>query len=332
MLLPSKTSFRRIPVAEARAIFIAMSVGVVLMAIKFFAWSVTGSTAIFSDALESIVNVLGAGFAFYSLYLAHQPADPEHPYGHGKVEFLSAGFEGGMILIASVVILVESVRAIVHNAGPSVDHLQWGFVSVAVAMVVHFVLGIYLIRAGKRHRSLTLEADGRHLLSDAITSAMALAALVAVKLTKWQYFDPIGAIGVAVVIGRTGLHLLGRSAAGLMDKQDQEDDLLLREILDAHLAPGGGEPQICSYHKLRHRHSGRYHWVDFHIRIPAHWDIARGHQIASSIESEIERALGEGDATAHIEPCGNAGCKLCLQVRESTASPAAVAESAGQAE
>lgn len=309
MDLPSKTSFRRIPPAEARAIFIAMGVGVVLMGVKFAAWSITGSTAIFSDALESIVNVLAACFAFYALYLAHQPADHEHPYGHGKVEFLSAGFEGGMILIASVVICVEAARAIFTR--PSVGELNWGFVTIVVAMSVHFVLGIYLIRAGKKHSSLTLEADGRHLLSDAVTSAMALLALAAVKLTGWQYFDPIGAILVAIVIGRTGIRLLGRSAAGLMDAQDQHDDLMMRKILDGHLAPSGKEPLICSYHELRHRHSGRFHWVDFHIQIPAHWDVARGHRIATSIELEIEAALHEGNATAHIEPCSNPDCRLC---------------------
>jgi cation diffusion facilitator family transporter len=309
MASPFKKWSQHIPPAEARAVLISMGVGCTLLAIKFYAWSLTGSTAIFSDALESIVNVMAAAFACYSLYVAHQPADPEHPYGHGKVEFLSAGFEGGMILVASVVIIVEAARTIFE--GPHVGDLRWGFVLIASAMLVHFVLGIYLVRAGKKHRSITLEADGRHLLADAITSAMALLSLVAVKLTGWQYADPIGAILVALFIGRTGISLLGRSAAGLMDKQDRADDLLLRQILDAHLPPTGREPQICSYHKLRHRHSGRYHWVDFHIRVPAGWDIARGHVIATAIEHEIEHALGEGDATAHVEPCGNAGCAVC---------------------
>ena len=288
---------------------ISMGVGCTLLAVKFFAWSLTGSSAIFSDALESIVNVLAAAFACYSIYVAHQPADPDHPYGHGKVEFLSAGFEGGMILVASAVIVVEAVREMI--AGPQLGDLKWGFVLVSSAMLIHAVLGIYLVRAGKKHRSITLEADGRHLLADAITSAVALASLVAVKLTGWRYADPIGALVVAILIGRTGVSLLGRSAAGLMDKQDHADDMLLRQILDAHLAPDGAEPHICSYHKLRHRHSGRYHWVDFHIRVPSHFDIARGHRIASAIESEIETALTEGDATAHVEPCGNKNCAVC---------------------
>src|SRR5947209_3478807 len=116
---------------------------------------------------------------------------------------------------------------------------------------------------------------------------------------------------VAVYIATIGITLVRQAAAGLMDRQDKQDQLLLQRILDSHLGPDGKLPRICSYHKLRHRHSGRYHWVDFHIMLPAGWDITRGHEVASAIEYEIEQALGEGNATAHIEPCPDSGCGYC---------------------
>jgi len=180
-----------------------------------------------------------------------------------------------------------------------------------ISGAINAALGLYLVRSGRRLRSITLEADGRHLLTDAVTSAAVLAGLVAVKLTGWAYADPIAALVVAVYIIHTAWGLLRQSAAGLMDEQDVEDQKLLRGILDRHIGSTGNEPHICSYHKLRHRHSGRYHWVDFHIVVPSNWDIRHGHEVASAIEYEIEQALGEGNATAHVEPCADQACASC---------------------
>jgi cation diffusion facilitator family transporter len=173
-----------------------------------------------------------------------------------------------------------------------------------------------LIRVGKSASSLTLEADGRHLISDAITTAVALAGLVIVKLTAMRAADPLAAIAVSLYIGWTGIGLIRRSAAGLMDEQDTSDTTILSQILNSHLGPNGKEPKICSYHKLRHRHTGRYHWVDFHIMVPGQWPVKRGHEVASAIEFEIENALGEGNATAHIEPCETSGCANCDSQQE----------------
>jgi cation diffusion facilitator family transporter len=294
---------------EQRAATIALVVGIVLLAIKFIAYLFTGSSAILSDALESIVNVLAGGFALYAVILAHQPADREHPYGHGKIEFLSAGFEGGMIILAALIIAARAVQELIR--GPSIDQIDLGLLLMALAMLINGVLGLFLIRNGKRHGSIALEADGKHLLSDAVTSVVVLVALVLVRLTNRQWIDPVAAMFVAVYIAWMAIGLLRRSAAGLMDEQDRSDDAMIRGILDSHLGPGGKEPQICSYHKLRHRHSGRYHWVDFHIMIPADFDIEHGHRIASTIEYEIELAIGEGNATAHVEPCHTPGCAVC---------------------
>jgi len=288
---------------------LSLSVGIVLLGAKFLAYILTGSAAIFSDAMESIVNVVASVVAVYSLALAHRPADAEHPYGHGKAEFLSASFEGGMILLAGIVILG---KAIMQLLGPDLklEKLGMGLLLMAAAMAVNGGLGMFLVFTGRRHKSMALEADGQHLLSDAVTSVAALVAVGLVKLAGWTHADPVGAIFIAFYIGIMGLRVLKPATAGLMDKQDAQDEAMLQGILDAHLGKDGREPRICSYHKLRHRHSGRYHWVDFHIRVPPEMDVARAHALASAIEGEIERALGEGDATAHVEPCSDRPCSL----------------------
>jgi cation diffusion facilitator family transporter len=303
-----------VPRAESRAIALSLGVGAALTGLKFAAFFLTGSSAVFSDALESIVNVVAATFAAYSLHLAHTPADAAHPYGHGKIEFMSAGFEGGMILAAAFAAVIKAVGDFVHGpdlAGHAPQRLELGVLLLFVALVVNGGLGFYLVRTGRRQNSATLEADGHHLLSDAITSVVALAALALVRVTHWYYADPIAALLVSIYIAKIGVRLMRQAAAGLMDRQDFEDQRLLRQILDAHIGPDGKPPHICSYHKLRHRHSGRYHWVDFHMVVPAGWSIDQGHQVASEIEYEIELALGEGNATAHIEPCVSTDCTSC---------------------
>lgn len=291
---------------ERSAASLSLGVGVGLMAIKFLAYGLTGSSAIFSDALESIVNVLAGGFALFAIVLAHRPADESHPYGHGKVEFLAAGFEGGMILLAAIVIFWRAIVALV--SGPDLQRVDLGLALVVVAMLVNGVVGLWLIGRGRRGGSITLEADGKHLLSDAVTSVAVLAGLVVVRLTGWTWADPVTAMVVAAYLVWVAIDLLRRSAAGLMDEQDRADTALLRGILDGHLAPHGRPPLICSYHKLRHRHSGRYHWVDFHLMLPEAMNVRQGHEVASAIEWEIERSLGPGKATAHIEPCPDHAC------------------------
>ena len=303
--------FGHVPPDESRAALVALVAGAALMGLKFVAYFLTGSAVIFSDAVESIVNVAAAAFALYSIVLAHRPADASHPYGHGKVEFLSAGFEGGMILVAAAVSMVKATDDLIRRRDLSAGRLDWGLALMALALLVNGAIGLYLVRTGRRQRSLTLEADGHHLLTDALTSVVALVALVVVRFTGWRWADPVAAIVVSLYIGRTGVRLLRHAVGGLMDRQDAQDEALLRRILDSHLGPAGKDPRVCGYHKLRHRHSGRYHWVDFHITVPPDWSIDRGHKVASAIEYEIEQALGEGNATAHVEPCAEAECAAC---------------------
>src|SRR4051812_40609632 len=186
------------PRPEAIAGQLSVVVGVVLLGLKFVAYFVTGSAAIFSDAMESIVNVAASSFALYALFYAHRPADREHPYGHGKIEFMSAGFEGGMIFAAALAIAYQAIAAVLRP--PPLGRFGLGLTLMAGAMVVNGAMGAYLIRSGRRHRSLTLEADGRHLFSDAITSAAAIAALLLVRATGWVVLDPIFALAIAAYI------------------------------------------------------------------------------------------------------------------------------------
>ncbi len=298
-----------VPKAEARAVVISLTVGISLLIIKYVAYALTGSAAIFSDATESIANVLASIVALTALHIAHTPADEEHPYGHGKAEFLSAWFEGSMVLLAGVFIIIKTIDAVSHDALVEPGKADIGLILVAIAMLINGVVGLYLVRTGRRHGSLTLEADGKHLLSDVYSSIGVLVALGLVRLTGIKWFDPAMAILMAFWIIWMASGLLRRAGAGLMDKQDLDDNRALQAILDSHCGPAGREPRICNYHKLRHRHTGRYHWVDFHIRLPDDVDVRRAHEIATAIELEIEASIGEGNATAHIEPCARDHCQ-----------------------
>ena len=301
--------------AELRAALLALLLSVILLIVKFVAYFLTHSNAIYSDAMENIVNVLGASFAVYSINLAHRPADKEHPYGHGKVEFFSAGLEGGMIVLAAVLIAGKVAIAWFYGQSPNPKSLGPALYLMTIALVLNGVVGLFLWQLGRRRNSLTLVADGIHLLSDAFTSVIVLIALLIVRQTGWRWVDGVAALLAAAYIAYMGIRLVKKSTAGLMDEQDAGDQKLLRKILDSHIGPQGKEPLICSYHKLRHRHSGRYHWVDFHIMLPPWWDIERAHRVASAIEYEIELALGEGNATAHVEPCVQHDCPTCQDAK-----------------
>ncbi len=294
---------------ERNAALISLTVGSALMLIKFVAYLFTGSSAIFSDALESIVNVIASGFALWAVNFSYQPADRTHPYGHGKIEFVSAMLEGSMILLAAVVILSQAIVQFYRLE--VVNELLTGIVMVTFAMLVNGVLGVFLLIQGKRHNAVALKADGEHLLSDAVTSAAVLIALVLIKFTGITILDPICATLVSLYVAWMGISLVRRSIAGLMDEQDPMDDLHIRALLDKHVGTDAIEPRICSYHKLRHRHTGRYHWIDFHLVVPAEWGISQAHEAASSLEHEIELLLKYADATAHVEPCVSTDCKRC---------------------
>lgn len=288
------------------AAFLSLFIGTVLLAVKFTAYGLTGSMAILSDAAESIVNVLAAAIAFYSLKVAFKPADTEHPYGHGKVEFFSAAFEGGAIIAAAIWIIYKAVHDIF--AGSHIHELDTGVILLVAATILNAALGYFLVVTGRKNKSLILEADGKHILTDVATSVGVIIGLILVRITGWGYLDSIIAIFVAANIIRTGWRLLFASAEGMMDKSSSEDESIIREVLDRHM-----EADICAYHKLRGRHSGGMHYIDFHLMLPRRMPIELAHSIATSIESEVASALGNAGVMAHIEPCKKPDCRRCLK-------------------
>ena len=288
-----------------RAVLISLAVSVVLLAAKYEAYLLTGSTAILSDALESIVNVVAAVFAVGGLIFAGRPADRNHPYGHGKIEFFSAAFEGGLIAFAAVVIIYEVVRSLIR--GGEVRQLESGLAIVLAAGLVNLILGWFLVRTGRKHASLTLVADGQHVLSDFYTSVGIVVGLLLVRFTSIAWLDPVVAAVVALNLMWTGARLVRHAAGGLLD---EEDTALLTRILDVlrgHVAQG-----VIRIHHLRAIRAGRFHHVDAHLVVPEFWSVDRAHELAEDLAQQVIKELGvEGELSFHTDPCHRAYCAMC---------------------
>jgi len=282
---------------QRRAMRWSLSIGLAMFVGKGLAYLMTGSAAILSDAAESVVHVVAVAFAAYSLWLSHQPPDRNHLYGHEKISFFSAGFEGAMIIVAAVFIIYESIRKWI--AGLEIEQIELGTLIIALATVTNGILGWYLVRTGTRERSLVLVANGKHVLTDSLTSLGVIVALGLVWATDWKPFDPILAIGIGLHILWSGVQLVRESSRGLMDTGDPEIDQLLRRVLDAWAATTGGQ-----YHNLRHRSGGNVVWIEVHVLLPGHLDLASAHAAATVLEDDIERELHGQPVmvTTHLEP------------------------------
>ena len=291
--------------ARLRAVVISLVVSVVLLAAKYQAYRLTGSTAILSDALESIVNVVAAVFAIGALIFAGRPADRNHPYGHGKMEFLSAAFEGGLIAFAALVILYEVVQSLIH--GVELRSLDVGLAIVLGAGLVNLALGYYLVRAGRRYDSLTLIADGRHVLADFYTSAGIVVGLLLVRITGLTVLDPVVAAVVALNLMWTGVRLIRQAAAGLLDEEDPALLDRLLNVLQPHLSQG-----VIRVHHLRAISAGRFHHVDAHLVVPEFWSVERSHELAEDLGERVMKELSvEGEMTLHTDPCHRIYCRMC---------------------
>jgi cation diffusion facilitator family transporter len=288
-----------------RAGVLSLVVSIVLLAAKYRAYQLTGSTAILSDALESIVNVVAAIFAVSGLVFAGRPADRNHPYGHGKVEFLSAAFEGGLIAFAALVIIYEAVQSLIR--GIDVRRLETGVFIVLAAGLANLALGAYLVRTGRKHASLTLVADGQHVLSDFYTSAGIVVGLLLVRLTGQTWLDPLVAVVVALNLMWTGVRLLRHAAGGLLDEEDTALLKRLIEVLRPHVGQG-----VIRVHHLRAIRSGRFHHVDAHLVVPEFWSVDQAHELAESLASQVIKELGvEGELVIHTDPCHRVYCAMC---------------------
>ena len=294
---------------ERKATRIAVIVAVVLLFTKLLAYRLTGSTAVFGDAMESLVNVVASLLAVWSVWMAHRPADRTHPYGHGKAEFVSAAIEGGLVLAAAGAVAFKCVNDFGAAEQP-LQSIDMGLLLLASTVLVNGVVGGWLLHLGKSGGSAALEADGIHLLSDAWTSGGAIISLILVRASGMQWIDPVIALLMAAWLVWCGWRVVRRSLGNLMDEQDLGDLDRVQKLLDQHCRDGGTVPRVCSFHKVRSRHSGREHWVDFHVQLPASTDLHTAHELATQLEDEIERTLG-GTATAHAEPCKDPACGNC---------------------
>ncbi len=329
------------PVAEdarirLRAGLISLTVALLMLAAKYVAYRMTGSTAVLSDALESIVNVVAAVFALGGLVFAGRPADRNHPYGHGKIEFFSAAFEGGLIAFASVVIVYQATRILI--AGAEVRQIGAGVVIVLATGMVNLILGWYLVRTGRRYQSLTLVADGKHVIADFWTSAGVVVGLLLVNLTGLAWLDPVVALLVALSLMWTGFRLVRHAAGGLLD---EEDPVLLSRVLNAlqgyvghgvirihHLRAirsgrvllsrvlnalqGYVGHGVIRIHHLRAIRSGRFHNIEAHLVVPEFWSVQKAHDVSEDVAARVIRDLGvEGEMVFHTDPCHRIYCASC---------------------
>lgn len=297
--LTDETRLRR------RAILVSVFVGVGLLVVKFVAAALTGSAAILSDALESIINVVASCFAFYSVVLSARPPDRSHPYGHGKIESFSAGFEGALIILAAAAILWQAVPA-VFSPHP-LAQLDLGIALLLGTAVVNAVVGLFLIRSGTRTSSLALVADGKHLLTDAYTSVGVVAGLVLARFTGWMVLDALTACAVAVNIILSGAGLLRESVSHLMD---EADETVLRNIVES--LQNIRRPEWIDLHHLRSWRSGNRHHIDFHLTLPRYWDLEQCHAAETFVEEWlVEHLGGQGEVLLHLDPCTPHHCPLC---------------------
>lgn len=279
-----------------RAMGLSILVSVLMVTLKIGAFVLTDSAAILGDAAESVVHVAAVLFAAYSLYLSNKPADRDHLYGHAKIGFLSAGFEGAAILFAAGFIAYESVLALIE--GPELQQLSLGLAITVLVVMINGLLGTYLLRVGRKHQSLVLKANGRHILTDSITSLGVLVALGLVLLTGWVYWDPICGLAVAGHILISGGRLMGQGWRGLMDQADPSIRRRIEKVLEEQTRQYG-----VSFHALRYRDLGNMLWVDFHLLFPGGDTIEQAHRQATEIEVAVDGAFRRPVyVTSHLEP------------------------------
>lgn len=277
-----------------RYVWVSVGAAVTTIALKSGAYVLTGSVGLLSDALESIVNLIAALFALFALQLAETPPDEQHAYGHGKAEYFSGSLEGGLILAAAVLIIVTAIERLIHPR--ELENLSIGFIASIIASLVNGAVGLWLLRAGRSHRSLTLEADGKHLLTDVWTTAGVLVGVGLVAVTKWQWLDPAVAIFVALNILYTGISLIRKSLDGLLDASvSVEDKSKIEEALTVYRKEG------LVFHEIRTRQAGARCFVEMHMLVPPSWTVQQAHDKAEQVEQSVQAAL-PCSVTTHIEP------------------------------
>jgi cation diffusion facilitator family transporter len=284
-----------------------VTVAVVLFIIKVIAWIITHSVAILTDALESTVNVIAGFIGLYSLYVAAKPRDEDHPYGHGKAEFLSAAVEGTLISIAGLVIIYESIDNFIHPQ--LLRQLDYGIILVAITATINFIVGLIAVRKGKKNNSLALVASGKHLQSDTWSTIGLIIGLVLIRATGKVWIDGVVALLFAGFILYTGYHILRSSVAGIMDEADKE---LLQKML-AVLNANRRENWI-DLHNLRIiKYGGTLH-IDCHLTIPWYLNVVEAHKEVEELASLIKKEFGNAiEFFVHTDPCLDFSCPICTK-------------------
>lgn len=275
--------------------WLSIAAAVLTITLKAVAWWLTGSVGLLSDALESFVNLAGASFALVMIVVAARPPDDEHPFGHAKAEYFSSGFEGILIFGAAAAIIWAAVGRLL--APQPLEAIGPGLAVSAVATAINLGVAIALRRAAERFRSIALEADARHLMTDVVTSVGVVIGVGAVALTGWLILDPLIAIAVGLNILVEGARLLRASVDGLMDRSLDEAELArLRAALDG-LAPRG-----IAWDRLRTRRAGSHAWIDVVVRVPGHWTVDAGHAVADEVEALLSGVVEHATVVTHLEP------------------------------
>lgn len=277
-------------------VYLSIAAAVVTIGLKFSAYFYTGSMGLLSDALESCVNLIAAIIALIMIHIAEMPADKRHGFGHTKAEYFSSAIEGGLIMVAAFSIIWSATPRL-FNPQP-IENVGLGLAISVSASLVNFGVAMILLKNAKKHRSLLLEADGKHLMTDVWTSVGVIVAIGLVKLTGWLILDPIIAIAVAINIIWTGFQLLKRSASGLMDASISDEDL---EKVTDYL--NGLKTEYIDYHSLMTRQAGLRKFISLHLLVPGDWSVKKGHDFAENVEETIEEMLTElVTVSTHIEP------------------------------
>jgi len=278
------------------AIRLSFAFGILMLGIKWYAYYLTGSTAILSDAAESIIHIIGVGFAVFSLWYSFQPADEAHTYGHNKISYFSAGFEGALIILAAIFIIYISVKRLIF--GIEISNLDKGTYFTFAASVINLTLGAYLVWKGKKSNSIILIANGKHVLTDSWTSFGVVGGLLLTWLTGWLPFDPLVAIAAALNILWSGGKLVRQSIGGLMDEGDKDIASSIKEILNKETMDKGLE-----YHQFKFRESGDVLWIEFHLLFPKGTLLEDAHNIATDLEVSIKKNLNAiTNVITHLEP------------------------------
>ncbi len=278
-----------------RYVWLSIGAAVTTIALKAAAWRLTGSVGLLSDALESLVNLAGAVMALWMMWLAEQPPDEAHAYGHAKAEYFSSAFEGLLIIIAAIAISGSALHRLL-NPQP-LEALGVGVAVSVVASLINLVTARVLLAVGKKHQSVILEADAHHLMTDVWTSVGVIVGVGLVSVLGWLWLDPVIACLVAANILWTGVQLMRRSAAGLMDSSVPPETLAK---LDALLM--GYRAQGLDFHALRTRQAGNRSFVTVHVLVPGTWTVKQGHDLTERLELELLARLHNGHVTTHLEP------------------------------